>query len=93
MGGDGDGGVPVEVVGEVAQRRDECLPGLGVGGVVTSAGSFPGWWVRRRRWPGLRWGGEPLGAAGPGGVVGQGADVGVGQVGGLDPLRGCRLRR
>src|SRR6266567_4714627 len=32
-------------------------------------------------------GGEPLGAAGPGGVVSQGPDVGVGQVGGLDPLR------
>src|SRR4029077_4433862 len=32
-------------------------------------------------------GGEPVGAAGPGGVVGQGPDVDIGQVGGLDPLR------
>src|SRR6266496_2449769 len=57
------------------------------------------WWCRARLVPfwvlgsgdgGSRacgGGGEPLGAAGPGGVVGQGPDVGVGQVGGLDPLR------
>src|SRR5690242_12201019 len=31
-------------------------------------------------------GGEGSGAAGPGGVVGQGDDVGVGQVGGFDPF-------
>src|ERR1700759_1758716 len=31
-------------------------------------------------------GGEGAGAAGPGGVVGQGDDVGVGQVGDLDPF-------
>src|SRR5438034_3980433 len=31
-------------------------------------------------------GGEGPGTAGPGGVVGQGDDVGVGQVGDLDPL-------
>src|SRR5439155_18252915 len=30
--------------------------------------------------------GQGAGAAGPGGVVGQGDDVGVGQVGDLDPL-------
>ena len=62
--------------------------GAGVGGVVLHGGSFPGWGVRRRRWPGLRWW-QGLGAAGPGGVVGQGDDVGVGQVGGLDPLGGA----
>src|SRR6185437_10001184 len=33
IGGDGEGAVPVDVVGELAQRPGECLPGLGVGGV------------------------------------------------------------
>ena len=49
------------------------------------SGFLSGWVVRRRRWPGLRWW-RGRGAAGPGGVVGQGDDVGVGQVGDLDPL-------
>src|SRR6185437_10903516 len=86
VGGDGEGAVPVDVVGELAQRPGECLPGLGVGGVehrlvpFRCGGSGDG---GSRACGG---GGEPLGAAGPGGVVGQGPDVGVGQVGGLDPL-------
>ena len=58
----------------------------GVGGVVTWSGSFPEWWVRRRRWPGLRWVAGAGVPAGPGGVVGQGGDVVVGQVGDLDAL-------
>ena len=82
---DGDGRVPVEVVGQLAQGADErpwrrgrwCSTSWrfpsGGGGSGDGGGRACG-------------GGEGLGAAGPGGVVGQGDDVGVGQVGDLDPF-------
>src|SRR6266851_3722704 len=62
--------VPVEVVGQLAQRTGEPSLRAGIGGVVLHGGFLPG--RRSGDGDGRACGGEGPGAAGPGGVVGQG---------------------